>query len=160
MTNKTSKELKVIAKELGVKGWWDMKKEDLIKAIEEKQKTAPEDQQAEAEQKAREYAAMKAYDKNWKKYTKTYNPLEFIEKFRSGEIEITDEELQAADTPVEEKTEQLKPKRGQLIEFNGKAQNICAWAKELGISANTLYARIYSMGWTVEKAFTTVARKK
>lgn len=51
------------------------------------------------------------------------------------------------------------PKRGALIEWNGKAQNICAWADELGISANTLYGRIYKLGWTVEKAFTTKGRK-
>lgn len=51
------------------------------------------------------------------------------------------------------------PKRGALIEWNGKSQNICAWAKELGISANTLYGRIYKLGWTVEKAFTTKGRK-
>lgn len=52
------------------------------------------------------------------------------------------------------------PKRGALLAFNGKEQNICAWAKELGISANTLYGRIYKMGWTIEKAFTTPARSK
>ena len=46
-----------------------------------------------------------------------------------------------------------KPKRGQLIEYNGRSQNICAWAKELGISANTLYGRLYRLGWPVEKAF-------
>lgn len=51
------------------------------------------------------------------------------------------------------------PKRGVLIEWNGKAQNICAWAEELGISANTLYGRLYKLGWTVEKAFTTKRRK-
>lgn len=51
------------------------------------------------------------------------------------------------------------PKRGALIEWNGKAQNICAWAEELGISANTLYGRIYKLGWTVERAFTTKGRK-
>lgn len=44
-------------------------------------------------------------------------------------------------------------KRGALIEYKGKAQNICAWAKELGVSANTLYSRIYILGWDVEKAF-------
>lgn len=44
-------------------------------------------------------------------------------------------------------------KRGALIEYKGKAQNICAWAKELGVSANTLYGRIYKLGWPVEKAF-------
>ena len=47
-----------------------------------------------------------------------------------------------------------KPKRGALIEYNGKSQNICAWAKELNKSANTLYSRIYILGWDVEKAFT------
>ncbi len=47
-----------------------------------------------------------------------------------------------------------KPKRGAKIEYNGKSQNICAWAKELGVSANTLYSRIYILGWDVEKAFT------
>ena len=52
------------------------------------------------------------------------------------------------------------PKRGALLAFNGKEQNICTWGKELGISPNTLYGRIYKMGWTVEKAFTTPARAK
>lgn len=47
-----------------------------------------------------------------------------------------------------------KPKRGQLIEYNGKSQNICAWAKELGKNPNTLYGRIYNLGWSVEDAFT------
>lgn len=50
------------------------------------------------------------------------------------------------------------PKRGALIEWNGKAQNICKWGEELGISPNTLYGRIYKMGWTVERAFTTKPR--
>lgn len=57
-------------------------------------------------------------------------------------------------TPATESKQQLTPKRGALIEYNGKSQNICAWAKELGKSANTLYARIYKLGWSVEKAFT------
>lgn len=51
------------------------------------------------------------------------------------------------------------PKRGALIEWNGKSQNICAWAEELGISANTLYGRLYKLGWTVDKAFTRKGRK-
>lgn len=50
-------------------------------------------------------------------------------------------------------------KRGALIEYNGKSQNICAWAKELGVSANTLYSRIYILGWDVEKAFTHKGKK-
>lgn len=61
---------------------------------------------------------------------------------------------------IEEKKEGHKPtpKRGALIEFDGKAQNICAWGEELGINPNTLYGRIYKMGWSVEKAFTTKPR--
>lgn len=50
-------------------------------------------------------------------------------------------------------TEKPERKRGALIKYKGKAQNICAWAKELGVSANTLYSRIYILGWDVEKAF-------
>lgn len=61
--------------------------------------------------------------------------------------------------PEAEEVTPPTPKRGALIEWNGKAQNICAWADELGISANTLYGRIYKLGWTVEKAFTTKGRK-
>lgn len=53
-----------------------------------------------------------------------------------------------------ETTEAPAPKRGALLEYNGKAQNICAWAKELGKSANTLYGRIYKLGWSIEDAFT------
>lgn len=54
----------------------------------------------------------------------------------------------------------LTPKRGALIEFNGEEKNICAWAEELGISPNTLYGRIYKLGWSVERAFTTPSKKK
>lgn len=53
-----------------------------------------------------------------------------------------------------EKVGHPAPKRGALIEWNGKAQNICAWGEELGISPNTLYGRLYKLGWSVEKAFT------
>lgn len=51
-----------------------------------------------------------------------------------------------------------KPGRGAQLEYDGRSQNICAWAKELEISANTLYGRIYRMGWPIEKAFTTPGR--
>lgn len=59
----------------------------------------------------------------------------------------------------EKATAAQKPKRGAKIEYNGKSQNICAWAKELGVSANTLYSRIYILGWDVEKAFTHKGKK-
>lgn len=49
-------------------------------------------------------------------------------------------------------------KRGTLIEWNGKALNVCGWAKELGVNANTLYARLYVLNWGVEKTLTTAAK--
>lgn len=193
----TSKELKEITKEMKISNWWNLKKAVLIEKIEEVQNMSDEEKQAIADQKAKEDAAIKEYTKNWSKYTKRYNVLEFIEKWRSGEIVLDSEqpneepieeveevkeveevmpeddklpeaneeekEDQPEETPepeTEEKpVEKLKPKRGALIEFDGKAQNICAWGEELGISANTLYGRIYKMGWSVERAFTTPSRK-
>ena len=181
----TSKELKEMAKEMKISNWWNLKKEVLITKIEEAQNMSDEEKQAIADQKAKEDAALNEYKKNWRKYTARFNPIEFMEKFRSGEIVLEGEEPETVEEPeiVEEPTEQpagtlvetpapeepvavtvtddkpLKPKRGALIEYDGKAQNICAWGEELGISANTLYGRIYKMGWSVERAFTTPSRK-
>lgn len=42
----------------------------------------------------------------------------------------------------------------EVFEFNGKAQTLTEWSKELDITRKTLYRRIYYMGWTVEEAFT------
>lgn len=77
----------------------------------------------------------------------TFEEMEGAEELEQPEAEVAPQETPSA------------PKRGALIEWNGKAQNICAWAKELGISANTLYGRIYKLGWTVDKAFTKKGRK-
>lgn len=199
MENKTKKELTTIAKELHVKNWWTLNKAQLIEAITEIQNRTPEEKQEAAEQKAREDAALAEYQKDWRKYTNRFNPVEFIEKFRAGEIDMgdkdeepiaeTDEKLTGEEEITdnkelineenfetetsefetsnnsdkdenEEPSERPTPKRGALLEFDGKAQNICAWGKELGISPNTLYGRIYKMGWTIERAFTTPAKHK
>lgn len=277
----TSKELKEIAKEMKISNWWNLKKAVLIEKIEEVQNMSDEEKQAIADQKAKEDVAIKEYTKHWGKYTERYNILEFLEKWRSGEIvlesetaeesieepieeveevipEVNDEEKEDRPEMKEDKNELIAkkniknaynwivggnensvtdgemtqdefdnwitdnafdeilseamnskyeldcaggkapsamkrvrksickkyllslfkadnyeidveikeqeghkptPKRGALIEFDGKAQNICAWGKELGISPNTLYGRIYKMGWSVERAFTTPSRK-
>lgn len=261
----TSKELKAMAKELGIKNWWNLNKETLIIEIEKLQNASAEDQAAAKEYEEKEKAAVAEYTANWTKYTKRYNVGEFLEKWRSGKIvlesegaavEVVREEMenngikpskddyenkpktveekpqkQQAKKPApvvepeeeitpfiymddddnewedydigekmkkwsDEKITELRkyfdescvgsidkltetidawsaqydeehgikktaneghapsPKRGALIEYNGKSQNICAWGEELGISANTLYGRLYKLGWSVEKAFT------
>ena len=53
----------------------------------------------------------------------------------------------AAKKPVKEK----KPRKVNLIEHDGKAQSIGAWAKELGMPVPTLRARLRN-GWTIEQA--------
>ena len=54
-----------------------------------------------------------------------------------------------------------RKERAVLLKHNGHnccQAVLCTFSEELGISANTLYGRIYHLGWTVEKAFTTPGR--
>lgn len=44
------------------------------------------------------------------------------------------------------------------LTFNGKTLSIAGWAREIGMSPNTLYARILTKGWPIEKALTTPLR--
>lgn len=58
------------------------------------------------------------------------------------------------------KDEKPSNKKQDLIEYNGKTQSLSAWAKELGMPGQTLYARLHISNWSVEKAFTTPSRRK
>jgi hypothetical protein len=40
------------------------------------------------------------------------------------------------------------------ITWNGRTQNMTAWAEELGMSASTLHQRLTEMNLTVDQAFT------
>lgn len=46
-----------------------------------------------------------------------------------------------------------------LKTLNGKTQCLAAWAEECNISFNTLRARLYRYGWSIEKALTTKVRR-
>lgn len=69
------------------------------------------------------------------------------------------EDQEADKKKAEKKAAKPKGQRGKQIEWNGKSQNLDAWAKELGMTRQTLYARLYIQNWEVEKAFTTPGRK-
>lgn len=173
-------ELKEMAKEMRISNWWNLKKEKLIEKIEEKQNRSDEEKAAEAKQREEEERLLDIYDKNWSSYGPKYDPIDFLNKVKSGEIILEDEEPKAKEDQQPElvpmpgidkfadfKKEHeetsatvLTPKRGALIEYDGRSQNICAWGEELGISPNTLYGRLYKMGWSVERAFTTPGKKK
>lgn len=47
-----------------------------------------------------------------------------------------------------------------VLTYNGKTQCLGAWAQDLGIHRTTLFSRLKKLGWSVEKAMTTPARKK
>jgi len=48
----------------------------------------------------------------------------------------------------------LNLRKSRLITHQGKTQNVCLWAREIGISNGTLWARLFRYGWPVEKALT------
>lgn len=56
--------------------------------------------------------------------------------------------------------EQTLNKRSSVkLTFNGKTQNLCLWARELGMRVGTLWKRLKD-GWSIEKALTFPVRKR
>lgn len=45
-------------------------------------------------------------------------------------------------------------RRNVIITFNGKSQPLAAWASDVGIKRSTLAERLYSRGWSIERALT------
>lgn len=156
----TGAELKAIAREHKMPGAWKATKAQMIEFLSnldaEETKIPGEDYEATVID-----GTLVAVSKTEDITESSQNDAEPIET----ESHETNQEAQenATESNVDDSEhaeEKPAPKRGALLAFNGKEQNICAWAKELGISANTLYGRIYKMGWTIERAFTTPARSK
>ena len=60
---------------------------------------------------------------------------------------------------VEKKIQVNNSSQNVLISYNGEEKTIAEWAETLGIKYGTLYARIITQGWNIEKALTTKVRK-
>jgi hypothetical protein len=56
------------------------------------------------------------------------------------------------------KEQQNNMRTNHNLTFNGKTLSIAEWAREIGVSSNTLYTRILTKGWSIEKALTTPLR--
>lgn len=149
-------EIKNIAKAMGIKGWYDMKKAQLIEAIENHQQTEPlidetlidETEDVETE----ETIIAEASDDEHIKEDAPEAP-ETAETV-TNEINRENEES----TPeITESTHRKNKKR--LIEYNGKTQTLTAWAKELGIRHQTLYNRIVIKGIDPATAFEMPIKK-
>lgn len=91
----------------------------------------------------------------------------FVVSFNGKDIPLS---VVAEETGIDRMTLACRIKRGmtveeavcfekEMIEFNGEKKSITQWSRDLGISFNTLYSRLHSGNWTVEKALTTPARK-
>lgn len=44
---------------------------------------------------------------------------------------------------------------GRFIEWNGRYHSISTWSRILNINIQTLYSRLFKLGWTTDKAFTS-----
>lgn len=135
-------------------------KENVIARILEAEHIIEETNKAEEEKEQEEKLAKEAEDEVKAMYGEGQEDQNDQDEKNNIYNDQDDQDDKPTDT--DGKSEQVKrpaPKRGAQLEYDGRSQNICAWAKELGISANTLYGRIYKMGWSIEKAFTTPSRK-
>ena len=143
-----------VAEKLGIKttkSTLKQGKEKLIaKILEIENADQPETKDENQEKKDLEAAEKEAKDL-WEK--------EADEEKAARDQKQAENDRTAENTVNKPKTETKSAGRGTLIEYDGRSQNICKWAEELGISANTLYGRIYHLGWTVEKAFTTLGKQ-
>ena len=58
------------------------------------------------------------------------------------------------------KEQQNNKRNNHYITFNGRTQSLSQWAEELNINRNTLYLRINTYHWDIERALTTPARQR
>ena len=226
MENMTSKELKEMAKGLKVKNWWNLKKAELIVAIQNAQNESEDAEEvtndeviADSEEAAQNDSdisenngweeiakenitntynwivgenenTLQDYEEDSDEYKASYNYLhsgnEIINdiyheaittKYGEGycggkaptEMRFAGKdfckkyitELLKKDGYLKDEETPAKKQRGKdFIEYNGKTQSLSAWAKELGMPGQTLYARLRISNWPVEKAFTTPTKRK
>ena len=60
-----------------------------------------------------------------------------------------------------EEPKKRKPsKNAVLFEYKGQKKNIPDWAREYGMPKETLYSRINTSKWPIEKALTTPVKRK
>ena len=178
----TAKELKEMAKGLRISNWWNLKKEVLIKKIEEVQSLNEEETKARADEIMEEDKLFEHYQKNWRKYGSTNNWSKFLANYKKGKItlileeeaeegeatEATEEAEVITEVPISQSEEvseepkentKSKNKRTNLklteLTYKGETKSIRAWAEEINMPWPTLYDRVNRNGWTVEDAIET-----
>ena len=142
-------ELKEMARGMHISGWWVMKKDQLIEAIENNRQT--EEPVAEVETVVEEVVAEEPQ-------VIAEEPVAEADVNTQTEEESAPEVKEVAqDDEPDEKVQRKNKKR--LLDYNGKTQTLNAWAKELGIRHQTLYNRIVMKGMDVAEAFEMPIKK-
>jgi hypothetical protein len=144
LEERTSKELKAIAKREGVPNWWTLNKAKLIEGIKAKQ--------AEAEEREN------ALDQE-------FQDREIESENEAFMSEITEAHFEAPTEPIEETSEAPKenaktePKRANKklteLTYNGETKSIREWAEKINMPWPTLYDRVNRNGWSIEDAIET-----
>ena len=136
-------EIKAIAKEKNIKGWWDMKKAELITAIEAMAELMVEETKVNEEPVVEEIEVPET----------TSEAPEEVEAEDNVDVKV-DEEI------VSESAEEAHRKnKKRLIEYNGETKTLTTWAKDLGIRHQTLYNRIVMKGMDPAEAFEMPIKK-
>lgn len=144
-------ELRVYARELGIKGGNSRGKAWLIPAIEaELFKREQEAARKETEEK-------KVRSANLLKFNGKSQSVGAWAKELGMPVATLRARLRNGWTVEQALSKASAGKGGNMIEFNGKSQTLSAWARELSVPRPTLAARLYRLNWTPEKAFTMVA---
>lgn len=57
------------------------------------------------------------------------------------------------------KTQANNKRTNNMLSFRDKTLNLTQWAEYIGLKPGTLYSRLYSYGWSIERALTTPVRE-
>lgn len=141
----TSKQLKELGKQHGIKNWWNLSKAALISALSEIENHEAEQENVKADEET-EFVVEPEIE------VVVSAPAE-VENLETDKTNIqTNVESESTIKP-ESKKKKTNLKIHKLT-FEGKTQSIRAWAEELEIPWPTLYDRVNRNGWTTEEALT------
>lgn len=155
LNNMTSKQLKELGKQNGVKNWWNLSKAALIAALTVESEAAIETEPDTCQPEVIEDQFEETEAIELETEFQTQVELVECESESNSESDTCQAEL---DENESEKTEAPKIKKPNLkiheLTFEGKTQSIREWAAELEMPWPTLYDRVNRNGWTTEEALT------
>lgn len=141
----TSKQLKELGKQHGIKNWWNLSKATLISALSEIENHEAGRENVKADEETEPVVELEN------------------EVVVSAPAEVEDLKVNKINTQADVENEstiklESKKKKPNLkiheLTFEGKTQSIRAWAEELEMPWPTLYDRVNRNGWSTEEALT------